>query len=541
MSRTASRGAILSGGACLVAGLIGVVSQFACTTGTAADPHHTRLPELTAEQKAEDIRFFFSFTRESYPFLVAMQTEKGVNSFLDQEEDYVERAKTTTSHLEFMALFMELMQRVEQGTGHADVASPLVWTHDRELNDEIAQYGISLESFYIQREWWRLFNTIRQYSFSDIPIIYDQGNYVTTADYTVDAVSIPEGSIVLLINGQTADEYVLSCQHKTWLRFDRHLGKPYDSNGTPFVTYGAQDTTTWTVRFRLENGDTIDCELPKITDVTRAPVRPVPESNVVCLELSDEVGYIKVASFPGVAARRAEHKVIRRFITRAQDKYRKLILDLRRNSGGSPVYWEENLIPFLINEPVTYVQYAAVKKRIFDRLEGPFRSTRSRVRSSYDSGQFRLVMREELPWANLPSYFHDSDWYFFEVRRSYAPAEGVRLACQVFVLTDNDSFSATEDLVKTIKQLQLATLVGARSCGGAAAFLEPWLFELPNSHIIFLLEVELAFNPDGGINEIHGTIPDFELEPSKYPTSYPSGFSKEDLLEDSWIQWVISQ
>jgi C-terminal processing protease CtpA/Prc len=106
-------------------------------------------------------------------------------------------------------------------------------------------------------------------------------------------------------------------------------------------------------------------------------------------------------------------------------------------------------------------------------------------------------------------------------------------------LTDNDSFSATEDFVKAVKQLQLATLVGATTAGGAAAFIEPWLFELPNSHIIFTLEIELAFNPNGTINEIYGTRPDFELEPSRYPTTYPTGFSTEELLNDSWIQWII--
>ncbi len=104
---------------------------------------------------------------------------------------------------------------------------------------------------------------------------------------------------------------------------------------------------------------------------------------------------------------------------------------------------------------------------------------------------------------------------------------------------DNDSFSATEDFIKTIKQLELATLVGAASCGGAAAFIEPWLFELPNSHIIFSLEIELAFNSDGTINEIYGTNPDYVLESSTYPTTFPTGFSKEELLKDTWIQWVI--
>ncbi len=506
-----------------------------------ANRHAVRLAKLSAEQKAADVAYFFEFVRESYPFLEAMDTEKGLGSFLDLEEAYVERARTTPSNLEFMALFMEIMQRVEQGTGHADVAAPLSWSNDRELDDEIAQYGIGLESFYGQREWWRLFNEIRQYCFSDIQVGYLQGNYVTSEDYETDGVRVPKGSVVLRINGLSADEYVRSCQSRTWLRFDSHLKKPYYSDGTPFVIYGDRDGEPWVVRFSTDVGDTIDCELAKTTDLSKVPPRPVPESNLICRELNENVGYIKVSSFSGPSARREESRVIRQFLAQGRDRYGKLILDLRRNSGGSPVYWEDNLIPYLIDKPVECVQYAAVKKGIFDRLEAPFRSTRPAMRSFYDSGEFRKVKRNDLPWTDLPGYFNDTEWYFFEIRRRYLPVKGFDLSCQVFVLTDNDCFSATEDFVKTVKQLKLATLVGATTAGGAAAFIEPWLFELPNSHIIFTLEIELAFNSDGKINEIYGTRPDFELEPSIYPTSYPAGFSREELLNDSWIQWVIAR
>jgi C-terminal processing protease CtpA/Prc len=257
------------------------------------------------------------------------------------------------------------------------------------------------------------------------------------------------------------------------------------------------------------------------------------------MELSHEVGYIKVASFPGVQARIEESRIIHKFIRDVQGKNKKLILDLRRNSGGSPVYWEENLIRYFIKEPVNCVQYAGVKKKIFDRLEQPFLSSRRSMKRFYDSGTFRKVTRKDLPWTSLPEYFNDIDWYFFEINRTYMPLDGFDLKCQLYVLTDNDCFSATEDFVKTIKHLKLATLVGAPTCGGAAAFIEPWLFQLPNSKIIFTLEIELAFNPDGSINEIYGTSPDFALEPSAYPTTYPKGFSKEELLNDAWIQWVI--
>jgi hypothetical protein len=189
--------------------------------------------------------------------------------------------------------------------------------------------------------------------------------------------------------------------------------------------------------------------------------------------------------------------------------------------------------------PVDYIEYSAVKKKIYDKMEQPFLSSRKQIKPFYDSGRFRKVLLNDLPWKKLPDYFNDTDWYFFQNTHTYLPIEGFDFTGQVYVLMDNDSFSATENFVKAVKQLEIATLVGATSCGGAAAFIEPWHFELPNSHIIFFLEVELAFNSDGTINEIYGTKPDVELEPSTYPTTFPTGFSKKELLKDSWIQWVI--
>jgi len=516
-----------------------VMAGLSCNTDLSRNSEDITLPELTMEQRVADVRYFFDFIHESYPFVEAIVHEKGLSSFYDYEEEYVERAKYVRNNFEFMSLFIEMMQRIEQGTGHADVATPLIWTNDRELNDEIAKYGISLKSFYMQKEWWNLFNEIKSYWFSDLPVMYLKGNYVTTEDYWVQGGIIDKGATVLKINNVLVDKYVHSIQNRIWLRFDRSLKKPYHSDGTPFVMYGKRQKDPWAVQFRLSDGSTVDYELPITTDITKVPNRPIPESNVICRELTDVVGYMKVASFPGVSARRAEYKEIRDFITGSQGQNEKLILDLRRNSGGSPVYWEENLIRFFVKEPVSYTQYSAVKKKIYDKLEHPFLLSRDQMKSIYDSGIFRKVMLNELPWKNLPDYFNDTDWYFFKVSRIYEPLEGFHFQNQIFVLMDNDSFSATEDFLKTIKQLGLAKLVGASSCGGAAAFIEPWLFELPNSHIIFSLEIELAFNSDGTINEIYGTNPDYAMEPSTYPTAYPTGFSKEELLKDTWIQWVI--
>jgi hypothetical protein len=58
----------------------------------------------------------------------------------------------------------------------------------------------------------------------------------------------------------------------------------------------------------------------------------------------------------------------------------------------------------------------------------------------------------------------------------------------------------------------------------------------PASGMIFRVETELVINPDGRVNELFGTPPYIEL-----PEADPSkSITKEDLLEDEWIKWILT-
>jgi hypothetical protein len=50
------------------------------------------------------------------------------------------------------------------------------------------------------------------------------------------------------------------------------------------------------------------------------------------------------------------------------------------------------------------------------------------------------------------------------------------------------------------------------------------------------MDKELFINPDGSVNALTGTEPDIEL-PEADP---PKSITKDDLLEDEWIKWIIA-
>jgi len=137
------------------------------------------------------------------------------------------------------------------------------------------------------------------------------------------------------------------------------------------------------------------------------------------------------------------------------------------------------------------------------------------------------------------SFLNKKDWYFFETKKIYKPNNYYRFSGKVYLLTDRNTFSSSDNFVRVFKYAKLGKVVGTSTSGGAAAVSEPWFFSLPNSGIIIRTETDMTFNRDGSINEIYGTPPDVNLGKSTSATPYPSAFTREELLKDSWIRWIL--
>ncbi|MDE7442682.1 MAG: peptidase S41, partial [Muribaculaceae bacterium] len=90
---------------------------------------------------------------------------------------------------------------------------------------------------------------------------------------------------------------------------------------------------------------------------------------------------------------------------------------------------------------------------------------------------------------------------------SQAP-DSLKIKCPIIILTDGYTGSAAEDFAVTMKNLDLATLVGSHTCG---VISHPRYFDLPSGYK-YGLSTWAYYNPDGtGILET-GIIPDVEVE-----------------------------
>jgi C-terminal processing protease CtpA/Prc len=232
--------------------------------------------------------------------------------------------------------------------------------------------------------------------------------------------------------------------------------------------------------------------------------------------------------FPSIQER--DGKIIKTFLDTANGKYRKLIIDVRNNSGGSPYYVYENLVSPFLDERVTYDQVVGIRRKYRDNLK---RSVLKTLRKFCSGTREHVVSTEEI---EAPEGFDASDWIFYRLTRKIEPRNRHNFDGSIYVLTNGNSFSATDDYANAVKRIGFARLTGRNSSGGCAAYIGPPAIRLPASGMIFRVETELLINPDGSINELFGTPPDIQLEPADPPKS----ITKEELLKDEWIKWILA-
>lgn len=80
---------------------------------------------------------------------------------------------------------------------------------------------------------------------------------------------------------------------------------------------------------------------------------------------------------------------------------------------------------------------------------------------------------------------------------------------KIFLLVDEDVFSAAEGFASFVKNTEFATIVGTQT-GGDGITLGVINSVLPNSGLVFTYTNTLGYDPTGEINEEHPTTPDIE-------------------------------
>jgi hypothetical protein len=498
----------------------------------------TSPPKLTPEDRREDIEFLAHWARDYSPLVKLNEKYKGTPSYEALLPKYVEFAEQAQNDEEFWQV-VEGYFKIVGASGHAYLLpdSYLKWGGIGTFLG-LVKMGITPGQFEQARYWPRLVNNLSTRAHPPFPVVSKEGRYFTGGDWQHEGTVVPKGAEILRVNGMSCSDYLDFIKTGTPLKYD-----PYPKNwADPYLMIIDEGSSFhgWQVDFGLPDGRTLSAFVPKVKGFPAPAQEKVhtqePKENCTCLELTDDVGYIRIRSFMGhpldvlfKSFIRHDGKKIRAFLARSHGKYRKLIIDVRNNGGGLPEYFYENLIRPFLDQPVTYQHEAGLRRRFLrDTSPAVLRQLRKPIMPRYVTG-----MKEVTP----PEGFDEKEWVFYRITRRLEPSRRFAFTGEMYVLINGGCFSACDDYPSTVKRIGLATLVG-QTTGGAGAIgycMTPFV-RLPRSGMIFALDIHLPRNPDGSFSALHGLEPDVKLP----DTAPPRSFTKEDLLQDEWIKQVIA-
>jgi hypothetical protein len=496
-------------------------------------------PKLTPEDRKRDIQFLADWARDYSPLVELNERHKGTPSYEVLLPNYLEFAEQAQSNEDFYQVVWGYFS-VIGASGHAYLLpdNTLKWASVGSLLG-ICKYGITPRQFQQARYWTKLAGNLSTRAHPPFRVEGKEGKYFTGDDWQYNGTAIPKESEILRVDGMTCVRYLDHIKKNTSLKYDAYP-KDWADYFVMIIDEGPS-FKGWQVDFGLPDGGVLKAFVTKVKGFPADPKEEKlhtiePKDNCTCLELTDDIGYIRIRSFMGSPLDflfksfvKKDRKKIRAFLERSRGKYKKLIIDVRNNSGGDPVYFYDNLIRPFLGRSETYKHTVGLKRRFLkDTKPSVLRQLRKTMVPAYV-----IDMKEVLP----PEGFDNEKWIFYEITRRLEPTKPYNFNGKIFILINGGCFSACDDYANTVKRIRAATLAGQRTggAGGIGYCMTPFV-RLPQSGMVFALDIHLPLNPDGSFTALHGLEPDIEL-PDADP---PKSITKENLLNDAWIQKIIN-
>lgn len=214
--------------------------------------------------------------------------------------------------------------------------------------------------------------------------------------------------------------------------------------------------------------------------------------------ISKDVAYIKVNSFSDEKIDEEVDRIMS-FYKEIQD-IPNLIIDIQDNNGGASEYYQRAFISPNIENDLSIKNYYLI-------------NTQTSNNNYFNMLGLKIdtdINLESLPELNMADYHRSGDIYSEEYTISSLNNK-IMYSGNIFILTSPKVYSASEEFVYVSKTSGFATIVG-QTTGGDGVGVDPCIFSLTNSGILYSFSIANGLNQDGSSNEEHGTTPDISFD-----------------------------
>lgn len=237
--------------------------------------------------------------------------------------------------------------------------------------------------------------------------------------------------------------------------------------------------------------------------------------------IRDKLAYIKIKSMLGEQFIGDDREILSDFLEVIKS-YPYLIIDIRGNGGGDTRYWQDFLLPQIIDEEYETTVYSFMKNGKLNRKIIKQKGVKKNANEFLTNRVFN---------DDVSSIIKDFEYYSKSKIKISPSKDSIRYKGNIYLLVDEGVYSSSETLASFCKETKLAKLVGTKT-GGEGIGFDPMQIDLPNTGYVLRFANDLGITESGSINEMEQTTPDIRVD-----INYT--YTTKDLIDQDIIKAVI--
>lgn len=453
----------------LIVLLLAAVASQVDRSGTYTQP----LPKLSKTQLYADFDTMVHSLTQISPQIKIRQKVTGIDVF-EQLARYRRQIEDVKNTEEFAMLIRKALNTCQDGhTG-------ILWSDSRP--DEAAAYqklGISQEAIRLLPVYDSLIvNWLAKRKFN-LKLKYINGRYYNLADFSYQNRKYPAGLQLVACNGTDINEYVHSLNNsKRMMRWD-FKNRHYFSEDF-YTSYHLSENDVLRLSFQDSNGNAIvgNFKLSDSLVFSKPFIQTIDTTRKVAFFAGKKLLYIKIPKMTDV------DYYLKEISRQAADAdIKKIVIDIRDNPGGGDNVWM-GILSKIIPKPIRYQDHILC-------IDSP-------------------AMRERYPqyaagWkkATIP-FLKDARYaVFYDGPATIEPhANSLKFKGRIYVIQNENIYSSAGSLAAITAIDSNIVSVGSTTGRLLGKGINPLVFELPNSKILYRIEPVIDFMNVGEVADV---------------------------------------